>query len=214
MPKLSICNLSGNALNHAEDLQILADAGIEHLHFDIMDGRAWPKISVGSGFVAGMKTSLKKDVHLLIEEPEKHIPTFAAAGADLIAFCVEHTEQTETCLDLIGQHPHIKRGVSLYPDTPLATIQPLLGKIDYIILLSISPTTGKDNYLSDIPAKIATLREWKSDLIISIDGAIKKDNVAEVATYGSDLIATGSAVFDGKAPAQNLNEMLESIKNS
>lgn len=214
MPKLSVCNLSGNTLNHAEDLQILAEAGVEYLHFDIMDGRVWPKISVGSGFVSAMQTTLKKDVHLLIEEPEKHIPAFAAAGADLIAFSIEHTAKLEQCLDLIGEHEGIKRGVSLYPDTPLETIQPLLDKIDYVILLSISPTTGKDNYLHEMPTKIETLRSWKPELLISIDGAIKKNNVAQVATYGSDIIATGSAVFDGKNPAGNLAEMQTAISQA
>ena len=93
-PQLSIGTLTGDMMNQGGDIKILEDNGVHLLHLDVMDGTIWPKISVGSGFLAGLKTDLLKDVHLLTSHPEKHVADFAAAGADII------TVQIEDCADL------------------------------------------------------------------------------------------------------------------
>ena len=80
--------------------------------------------------------------------------------------------------------------------------------------MSISPDSGKQNFLSEMPDRIGQLREWKDDLVICIDGAVKKANIGEVAQMGSDVIVTGSAVFDGNDAAKNINEMTASIQQS
>lgn len=202
-------------------VQTLEQQGIELLHIDVMDGRIWPKITVGHFFVAGLETSLLKDVHLLIEEPEKQIPAFANAGADMISFTVESCQDVGAALDLMIElerqgegNRRIQRGLSLYPSTSLETIRPHLDKTDFVLLVSIGPDTGKESFLSEIPDRIKQLREWKPDLLISVDGGIKKNNIGEVAKMGADIIVTGSAVFDGNDAAQNLVEMKASIQQS
>lgn len=209
-PQLTIGTLTTE--DQPAAIQTLLDGNIPLLHIDIMDGIIWPKATVGPDFVAGLETDLIKDVHLLVDKPETHIAAHAQAGAGAISFSVEYTDDIAACLTLIEQGGEsILRGVSLNPDTPLETIQPHLDQIDFVIVLAIGPETGKETFFDSIPAKIAQLREWKPDLLITIDGAIKKDNVGEVSKMGSDLIATGSAVFDGVNPPANITEMQTSI---
>lgn len=193
-------------------IQTLLDGSIPLLHIDIMDGVIWPKATVGPDFVASLETDLIKDVHLLVDKPEEHITAHAQAGAGAISFSVEYTDDIAACLSLIEEGgENILRGVSLNPDTPLETIQPHLDQIDFVIVLAIGPTTGKETFFDSIPAKIAQLREWKPELLITVDGAIKKDNVGSVAAMKPDFIATGSAVFDGVDPAGNITFMKSEI---
>jgi ribulose-phosphate 3-epimerase len=213
LPQLTIGTLTTD--DQAAALATLAQEGVALVHVDIMDGKIWPKTTVGPDFVAGLATGLVKDVHLLVDKPEEQIISHAAAGAGAITFCVEYTDDIDRCLALIEQGgDHILRGVSLNPDTPLEVIRPHLDRIDLVFLLAIGPETGKETFFDTLPPKVARLREWKPGVLISIDGAIKKDNVGEVAGMGPDLIATGSAVFDGTDAAANIREMNASIRQA
>ena len=217
-PSLSVGTLTAEVMNQQAAVKTLEQQGIDMLHIDVMDGRVWPKITVGHFFVAGLKTSLLKDVHLLIEEPESQIPAFAKAGADMIAFSVESCRDIGAALDLMSEHDEaprrIQRGLSLYPKTSLDLIRPHLDKTDYVTLVSIGPDTGKENFLSEVPDRIKQLREWKPDLLICVDGGIKKNNIGDVSKMGADVIVTGSAVFDGNDAAQNLVDMKASIQQT
>ena len=220
-PSLSVGTLTAEVMDQRAAVQTLEQQGIDMLHIDVMDGRIWPKITVGHFFVAGLKTSLLKDVHLLIEEPESQIPAFCKAGADMIAFSVESCRDIGAALDLMSEQEQqseaprrIQRGLSLYPKTSLDLIRPHLDKTDYVTLVSIGPDTGKENFLAEVPDRIKQLREWKPDLLICVDGGIKKNNIGAVATMGADVIVTGSAVFDGNDAAQNLVDMNASIQQA
>ena len=108
-------------------IQTLLDGSIPLLHIDIMDGVIWPKTTVGPDFVAGLKTDLIKDVHLLVDKPEEVITSYCEAGAGAISFSVEYTNDIGACLSLIKKGgENILRGVSINPNTPLETIQPHL----------------------------------------------------------------------------------------
>ena len=212
-PQLTIGTLTTE--DQPAAIQTLLSGNIPLLHIDIMDGVIWPKATVGPEFVASLETDLVKDVHLLVDKPEEVITSYCEAGAGAISFSVEYTNDIAACLTLIERGgDNILRGVSLNPSTPLETIQPHLDQIDFIIVLAIGPETGKETFFDSIPAKIAQLREWKPELLITIDGAIKKDNVGEVSEMGSDLIATGSAVFDGVDPAGNIVFMQTAISEA
>ena len=208
--QLSVGTLTGDMMHQASDIQILEDAGIHLLHLDVMDGTVWPKISVGSGFLAGLKTDLIKDVHLLTSHPEKHVADFAAAGADII------TVQIEQCDDVAATITSIREAgclasVGIYPTTSLEELLPHLERCDVVFLLSIGPETGKQTYFDVVAKRITQLREAKPDLLLAIDGAVKKDNVGELATMQPDLIVTGSAIFDGNDPAANIHFMQQEI---
>ncbi len=220
-PQLSVGTLTANMMDQAAAVRTLEHEGVQLLHFDVMDGRIFPKITVGPGFVAGLKTTLLKDVHLLVEEPEKHVKAFAQAGADIIVFALEHTADIGAALTLIGAAENandrrrgILRGVSIYPHTPLEAIQPYLDELDVVNVLAVRPDTGGQSYFADVPDRVNTLRHWKSGLIIVADGAVTKDNVGEIACFGVDLIVTGSAVFDGTDAAANIRAMNTSIQQA
>jgi ribulose-phosphate 3-epimerase len=208
-------------MHQGEALRLLETAGVPLLHLDVMDGQAWPKITAGASFLAGLKTDMLKDVHLLVRQPEKQIPALVAAGADLISFCAQQTDDLAAALALIGDSTNVNdparpilRGVSLNPDAPLEWIRPHLEQIDFVVLLAVGPDTGKTSFLDRLPDKIATLRQWKPELLLAVDGAVTRDTIGGIAALGPDWIVSGSAVFDGHDPAANLEAMRTAIQTA
>lgn len=212
-PQLSIGTLTGDMMHQANDLSILKDTGIHLLHLDVMDGTIWPKISVGSGFLAGLKTDLLKDVHLLTSHPEKHVANFAAAGADIITVQIEQCDDPSATLTNIRESGCLA-SAGIYPTTPLEQLLPLLELCDVVFVLSIGPDTGTQTYFDVVAKRISQLRAAKPDLTLAIDGAVKKDNVGELASMKPDLIVTGSAIFDGNDPAANIKHMQDAIQQA
>jgi ribulose-phosphate 3-epimerase len=217
-PLISVGILTADMMNLGSEIELLEKTGVKLLHIDVMDGQVWPKITVGAPFLGGLETTMLKDVHLLIDKPENQIEDFAKAGADIIIFSVEYCDDVSRTLSLIGQMKNanapdrgILKGVSLNPETPVDTIASVIDDVDIVLLLAVGPETGKQTFISELPDRIAEIKKIKEDVLIFIDGAIKKDNIAEVAAMRPDVIITGSAVFDGKDPAGNAKFMMETI---
>ncbi|MBN1437243.1 MAG: ribulose-phosphate 3-epimerase [Sedimentisphaerales bacterium] len=214
-PQLSVGPITADLMNLGAEIQLLEDAGVNLLHIDVMDGRIWPKITVGSPFVQGLKTSMLMDVHLLIDQPQQQIENFVSAGANIIAFSAESCSDIAQTLSDIKQMPQaqdILVGLSLDPSTSIDTIASFADDLDLVVLLAVGPKTGKENFIDTLPEKIAQVRKLNPNLLVFVDGAIKKDNIAKVAAMAPDVIVTGSAVFDGKDPSGNLNFMLKAIQ--
>lgn len=209
-PQLSVGTLTGSMMNQGQEIAILEKAGVNLLHLDVMDGHAWPKITVGAPFLAGLKTDLVKDVHLLVNQPEKHIADFLAAGANIITIHPEHTDEFEKNLELLNTSDALC-SVGIYPSTPLEEITPFLDQIDVVFVLAIGPDTGKETFFDRVIERVNKLRMLKPGLVIAIDGAVKKANMADIAAIKPDLIVTGSAAFDGNDAAANISEMNASI---
>ena len=203
-PQLSVATLSADMGNQNAALQTLKENDVNLLHFDVMDGNIWPNITVGSPFVAGLKTDLLKDVHLLINKPKQHIDAFAKGGADLISFSVEYTAHINDTLARISAHEDIVRGVSLNPGTSPSFIKDYLDQIDYVLLLGVGPYSGKELFLDDIPAKIETLLEWKPELLICIDGGVNKNTIDKISAMNPHFVVSGSAIFNNEDPVENL----------
>jgi ribulose-phosphate 3-epimerase len=217
-PTISVGILTADVMNLGSELELIESAGVRLLHFDIMDDRFWTKITVGPSFVEGIKTTMLKDVHLLVEQPENHIEDFVKAGADMITFAVESCGDIARTLRRIGQMQNannsgrgILKGLSLNPSTSLDVIVPVINDVDIVLLLVVGPDTGSQNFMSELPGRIAELKRIRKDVLIFVDGAVKKDNITEVAAMGPDVIITGSAVFDGKNPKENAKFMLEAV---
>lgn len=215
-PKLSVGILAADAMNFGASLALLERFDVL-VHLDVMDGRVWPKITAGAPVLAGLKTRLLKDVHLLIEEPERHIEDFAKAGADIITLSVEHCRNVGAALDAIGAAKNandptraILRGISLDPDTPVDSVAGVTDKFDVAVLLAVGPTTGKQDFLAQLPEKIAAMRKLNPRAAIFVDGAVTKENIGSIAALKPDGIVTGSAAFAGD-PAANIQFMLEQI---
>lgn len=212
-PQLSVGTLTGSMMNQGQEVAILENTGVNLLHLDVMDGHAWPKITVGAPFLAGIQTDLVKDVHLLVSNPENHIADFIGAGANIITIHPEHTEKFEKNLELLNASEALC-SVGIYPSTPLETITSHLDKIDVVFVLAIGPDTGKETFFDRVAERIAKLRELKPELVIAVDGAVKKNNIADIAALKPDLIVTGSAIFDGNDAAANIAEMNTSIASA
>lgn len=213
LPQLSVGTLTGSMMNQGAEIAILKESGVNLLHLDVMDGQAWPKITVGAPFLAGLETDLVKDVHLLVDQPEKHVADFAKAGADIITFQVEDSKDIAGTLKAIGD-ADVLRGLAIYPTTDFSKMTEHLAEVDVAFVLAIGPDTGKEAFFDIVQERVAKLKELKPELVIAIDGAVKKNNMSDIAEMGSDLIVTGSAVFDGNDAAQNIAEMKESIADT
>jgi ribulose-phosphate 3-epimerase len=218
-PTLSVGLLTADLMDLTGQIRLLQTVGVTLLHLDVMDGCIWPNITVGASFVQGLKTSLFKDVHLLIDKPERQIENFIRAGADVLTFSVESCGSVAQTLHRIGQMQNandpargIVKGLSLNPSTPVETLTPFLDELDVAVLLAVGPDSGGRHALSALPEKVSQVRKMKPELLIFVDGAIKKETIAQVAAMGADVAVTGSAVFDGKDPAGNATVMLDAIR--
>jgi len=218
-PLLSVGVLTADWMHFAADLELLEKAGVRLLHIDVMDGRVWPKITAGAPLVQGLKTSMLKDVHLLIDKPELHVESMVQAGADVLTFSMEYCNDVADTLARIDRLQNrndpdrgIVKGLSVNPSSPVESIAPFLDDIDLVVLLAVGPQSGKEHFLSALPDRIRRVRELRPDILIMADGAVNKNNIAEVASMGPDVIVTGSAVLDGQDPAGNLAFMLQAIQ--
>jgi ribulose-phosphate 3-epimerase len=218
-PLLSIGVLTADWMSLGSELRLLEESGTRLLHFDVMDGHFCPMLTFGAPLVAGLTTSLLKDVHLMVEEPLSMLESFVAAGADIITIQVESTRHPHRTLQLLGTVPNandpsrgIVRGVALNPGTPLDAIDPLLDQLEMVLLLAVNPGWGGQKMSPSIPDRVKRLRARVGDsVLICVDGGVTRANVAQVAQMGADIIVTGSAVFDGKAPRENLARMMSAV---
>lgn len=218
-PQISVGVLTADWMSLGTELKLLENAGVKLLHFDVMDGCFCPAMTLGAPLIKGAKTPLLKDVHLMIDEPLSKVDSFVAAGADIITVHAESTRHVHRLLQVLGKMPNANdpnrgliRGLAVNPGTPLESIEPLLGELELVLLLAVNPGWGGQQFIPSTRARLARLRQMTGDsILLGVDGGITRDNVAEVARMGADIMVTGSAVFDGKAPLENVRFMMNAI---
>jgi ribulose-phosphate 3-epimerase len=224
-PTISVGMLTADLSRLGDELAILERAGVTVVHYDVMDGRFCPMLTIGAPIVAAVRTPLLKDVHLMIEEPLDRLPEFVAAGADIVTVHVEATRYPHRCLQALATMTNandpargIVRGIALNPGTPLETIAPLLDECELVLLLAVNPGWGGQAFIESTADRLAQARALIArtgrDVILGVDGGVKRTNLAAIAAMGPDLIVTGSAVFDGKNPDGNARAMLETLSPS
>jgi ribulose-phosphate 3-epimerase len=223
-PTVSVGILTANLLSLGSELALLERAGAKLVHIDVMDGCFCPMMTVGAPFIKALKTPLLKDAHLMIEEPLNKIADYVAAGADVITVHPEACshfhrvlQQMRTFTNANDPARGLVRGVALNPGTPLEVLEPVLDEVELILLLAVNPGWGGQKFIPSTTGRIAAARRMISDsskeILLGVDGGITRDNIAEVARTGVDIIVTGSAVFDGKAAEENARFMLEAVKS-
>ena len=207
-PQLSVGILTAD-LGHLDDeLRRLERARMVMVHTDVMDGVFCPMLTVGAPFVAAQRTSLLKDVHLMIHEPLEKVGAFVKAGADMITFQVESATNPHRVLQVLGDAANandpsrgIVRGVAVSPGTPLEMLSPLLDELDYVMLLAINPGWGGQHVIASTAARLARVRALVAasgrSIVVGVDGGVTKGNIADIAALGADIVVTGSAIFDG-----------------
>ena len=205
------------------DLARLDGTGVALLHFDVMDGCFTPMMTFGPPLVKAVRTPLLKDVHLMIDEPLEKLGDYVAGGADVVTVHAESCTHIHRVLQRLGTMENandpargIVRGVALNPGTPIAVLEPLLDELDLVHLLAINPGWGGQKFLPATMGRIADVRRLLARagrrILLGGDGGITRENVGTLAGSGVDLVVTGSAVFDGKAPAENARAMLAALR--
>jgi ribulose-phosphate 3-epimerase len=222
-PTISVGMLTADLLSLGSELATLERTDVELLHVDVMDGCFCPMMTVGPPLIKAMKTSLLKDVHLMIQEPLEKIEDYVAAGADMITVHAESCVHTHRVLQHMANLENandpargLLKGVALNPGTPIDVLDPLLDYLDMVFLLAINPGWTGQKFQPSIPRRVEKLKEMTAGasrrIFIGLDGGITKNNIADVARLGVDIVVTGSAVFDGKAPVENAKLMLDTLR--
>jgi ribulose-phosphate 3-epimerase len=224
-PTLSVGLLTADWMALGSELRLLEAAGIQAAHFDVMDGVFCPLLTFGASVIKGLKTTLLKDVHLIVADPLSQIEACVAAGADIVTVHVESGPHPHRALQALGRLTNandpqrgLVRGVALNPGTPLEAVEPLLDEVDVVWLLAVNPGWGGQKFIVSTARRMVRLREIARqagrDVLLGLDGGVTRENLTEVARLRPDLIVTGSAVFDGKAAAQNVAAMLATLKQA
>jgi ribulose-phosphate 3-epimerase len=221
-PHLTIGINTADLGHLADEVRVLEDAHAEVVHIDVMDGVFCPLTTVGPPFIKAIRTPLLKDAHLMIVDPIDKVADYVAAGADIVTFHVESTRHPHRVLQVLGKAENandpargIIRGVALNPGTPVTAIEPLLDELEYVLILAVNPGWGGQKFIESTQRRLAEaaqiIRRSGRQIMLGADGGVTRENIARVATMGPNLIVTGSAVFDGKAPAENARYMLDQV---
>lgn len=223
-PTVSVGTLTADLMRLGDELALLEQAGVGIVHVDVMDGRFCPTMTVGPAYVKGLVTPLLKDVHLMIHEPLDKLADYVAAGADIITVQLEAAVHIHRVLQRLGAMEHVAgperglvRGLALNPGTPLQWLAPpLLDEVEMIVLLAVDPGWSGQRFAPTTLSRVAWVKNMIAaagrDILVCVDGGITRENIAEVAASGADLIVTGSAVFDGKASTANAAFMLSAAR--
>lgn len=200
MIKIAPSILSADFARLGAEIQAIEAGGADYVHIDVMDGHFVPNITIGPLVVEAARrvTNLPLDVHLMIENPDRFIPDFARAGADLITVHIEtvpHLHRTVQLIKSLGK----KAGVSLNPATPVSSLEVILEDIDLVLIMSVNPGFGGQSFIPSSLAKIEALRAEIDrrglTVEIEVDGGVKTDNIAAIAAAGASVFVAGSAVF-------------------
>ena len=194
----SILSADGGRLS--EEIATVEKAGADWIHVDVMDGHFVPNITMGPAIIAALRktTKLPFDVHLMIKNPDNYIEAFAAAGADYITVHVEATRHLHRTVELIKKAGK-KVGVSLNPATPLSSIEEILPDIDLLLIMSVNPGFGGQQFIKNSLAKIKRANSMLAQLpqkpLLEVDGGVNLSNISAIAHAGADVLVAGAAVF-------------------
>jgi ribulose-phosphate 3-epimerase len=189
--------LSADFANLQYEIERIEKAGADWVHIDVMDGHFVPNLTIGAPVVKGIRkaSGLPYDVHLMIENPWKYIPDFAAAGADIITVhqeaCVDNLKEVIAQIKALG----IKAGVSIKPNTSVDAIKDVLTEVDMVLVMSVEPGFGGQSFMSNSIPKIQELRAWAPSLDIQVDGGINASTAKLVVEAGANVLVAGSSVY-------------------
>lgn len=208
--------LSADGGRFAEEIAAVEKAGADWIHIDVMDGHFVPNITMGPAIIAALRktTSLPFDVHLMIENPERFIESFAAAGADIITVHVEAANHLHRTVDLIKKCGK-KAGISLNPATPLIQIEEILPDIDLLLIMTVNPGFGGQQFIQNTLAKISRASQLLNALpdkpLLEVDGGVTLKNIKSIARAGAQVLVAGNSVFSTSDYGKTIAELKAAI---
>jgi ribulose-phosphate 3-epimerase len=211
--ELAFSILAADFAHLADEISLAEQGGGTIVHVDVMDGHFVPNITFGPPVVKAIRpiTKLPLDCHLMIEDPDKFIPDFASAGADMVSVHVEVCRHLNRTLQLIENHGMLP-AVVLNPATPVEAIIEVLPMVHHVLVMSVNPGFGGQKFLPRSTARIAHLRRLRQELglnfRIEVDGGVAHDTVASVVQAGAEMLVAGSAIFQPGKTVANAQDFL------
>ncbi|WP_321346226.1 ribulose-phosphate 3-epimerase [uncultured Draconibacterium sp.] len=206
--------LSADFNNLGTDIEMINKSVADYIHFDVMDGVFVPNISFGIPVIKHVKTIAQKplDVHLMIVEPDKFIEPFVEAGASIITVHYEVCRHLHRTIQLIKSFG-AKASVCLNPHTPVAVLEDIIGDLDMVLLMSVNPGFGGQQFIENTYKKVAQLRamidKTNADCIIEVDGGVNYETGKKLLDVGANVLVAGSFVFS----ADNPSEIISGLKS-
>ncbi|CAN5285060.1 ribulose-phosphate 3-epimerase [soil metagenome] len=206
--------LSADFTRLAEEIKAIEEGGATVLHFDVMDGRFVPNITIGLPVLKSVRkfTKMTIDCHLMIVEPNRYAVEFVKAGADMVSVHVEadvHLQRTLTAIREAGG----QAGIAINPATPLISLEEALPFADFVLLMSVNPGFGGQKFIPTSIDKLRRLRRMIDERGLStrieIDGGIDASNINKIVASGAEIIVAGSAIFGNGKPTESVRELID-----
>ncbi|MBU8907057.1 ribulose-phosphate 3-epimerase [Desertibacillus haloalkaliphilus] len=212
MVKIAPSILSADFATLKEEIHDVERGGADYIHVDVMDGHFVPNITIGPLLVEAIRpvTKLPLDVHLMIEHPDRYIPQFAQAGADIISVHVEACPHLHRTIQLIKQEG-VKAGVVINPATPVDTIQHVIDDVDLVLLMTVNPGFGGQSFISSVVPKIKAVSEMAKskglEIDIEVDGGVNAETAQVCVEAGANVLVAGSAIYSQEDRAKAIAEI-------